>query len=152
MQSEAERIAGYGERYGNKLLRDPRVLQRLDEIREEVAKPHKITLDAIVDRLLRIATLDPLEAYDFALAVETITIKHGEDGIDIEQVRPELRNIPKEVRQLMDISFTAKGIVIKFPDKQRALENIARLTGVGAPEKVQLNVPLIAAVNIIQEG
>ena len=159
VQAEAERQAGYASTYGKQLLADPRVKKRVTELRERSLANHEVTISAIVEQFRRIATLDPLEAYEFALAVETITIKHGtakanyEDGIDIEQVRAELRAIPKEVRQLMDISFTAKGIQIKFPDKQRAVENLAKLTGAYAPEKIDLNVPLIGSINIIrQEG
>jgi hypothetical protein len=154
--AQAEKAAGLSDGYGKDLLKLPNIQARVAELQARALSRHEITMDHIIQKLQAIVDIDPAEAYELALEVQSVVIKHdsrgAEDGISIEEVRASLMKIPPEIRKLMQIDFTAKGIQIKFLDKLKAYEMLTRIKGGYAPQQINLNTPLISNINIIRHS
>ena len=150
--AQAEKEAGLSVGYGQDLLDLPHVQARVEVLRSRALDQHDDTMERIVERLELIENLDPAEAYEMALAVRSVIIRHdsskGDDGISIQEVKAQLNKIPIEIRRLLEVSFTAKGININWPNKLKSREQLIRIKGGFAPEKHDFNVPLINVVNI----
>lgn len=149
---KAEKLAGTAYNTGHDMLKIPKVQARVAQLKERALVKHDITMDHIITKLAAIVDLDPAEAYDMALEVQEVVVRHdsreGEDGISIQEVRASLLKIPPEIRKLMQIDFTSKGIQIKFLDKLKAYEMLTKIKGGYAPEQKNTNAPIIQNIII----
>lgn len=135
--SRAARAAGYSEAtacsIGWENLRKPEIQQRIQELRDEMAKGLNITRERIAQEYARIAFFDIRKI--FAIDGGLLPVREfGDDeaavvaGIEVEEI--------KETDDSGDNFISGQIKKVKITDKRQALDSLVKLFGYAAAEKV----------------
>jgi phage terminase small subunit len=103
----------------NELLKNPKVAERIDELRSEHRERHKITVDRISEELAAIAFADPRDYY-----------KWDANGVTVKD-STELTEAQRRAIAVVEQTVTEAGGTIRVRpyNKIDALEKLARLHG-----------------------
>jgi Phage terminase, small subunit len=117
---------------GFKLLRNPKIKQRIDELQKQLAEKTGITAERVLNELAKIAFAD---TNDYVNVVEIPVVRYEQRGrkkvkkkvlvktVDVVNTK----NLPKEKRGVIsEIKQTEAGISLKLHDKVSALEKLGR--------------------------
>ena len=106
-------------RAAHELLKNPRVAERIEELRAELKKRHVATIEKVVKELSIIAFADPGDYYEW-----------NKDGVvvkDSATLTPEQRRAISGVEQT--VTEAGGTIRVKLSDRQAALEKLGRHLG-----------------------
>lgn len=106
-------------RAAHELLKNPKVAERIEELRAEHKERHKATIDKIVKELSIIAFADPGDYFDW-----------NKDGVTVKDkasLTPEQRRAISAVEQT--VTEAGGTIRIKLSDRQAALEKLGKHLG-----------------------
>lgn len=126
--SRAYREAGYSANKSKnnafQLMQKQAVKARISELRHEMRCRTQVKAEHVIQNLMCVGDFDPAEAFD-------------ENG----NVKP-LNEIPPDVRMgIAGLKITEKGTEIRFWSHTDALDKVAKVLGLYAPDKLELTAP-----------
>ena len=118
--------------------------------REAAFQSAEVNLSMILSALWEVVELDPMDALEFGMQVQSRIISRdsNDEPIEMEQVVAKLAGIPKHIRRLLQVEFTEKGPRVYFPDKVGAMREISKLHKLyegGNTGNTTLNLTVVAA-------
>lgn len=148
------RYACYQQAFGNnvsdrsactlswKLMKDPRIIAALDELRAEVIDETVASLNELRVQLTEMTRADITELCRWNV-VEEIDEATGEvlSATPVPVIR-RFEDVPPELRRMVkSITYTKMGPKLEFYDRQRAIELLVKMQGGLAPERLEISGP-----------
>lgn len=131
--------AGYSEKTAtasaSRLLMNVKVQHEIKKLMEERNTRTNISADDVIRQLARIAFMDIKDMIEWGVEERNEIIDHDEDGEPIiEKIQSEYVRL-KDREQIdgtlvQSVKMTKYGMAVEFPDRMRAIEMLAKHTGV----------------------